>query len=234
MQVVVLAGGLATRLRPLTTTVPKALIPVAGRPFVDHQLVWLRTQGVRDVVLCIGFLGERIRQHVGDGSRHGLHVAYVDEGSDLRGTAGAVRLAFDQGVLASAFGVLYGDSYLTASLGAVGTAYEASGLPALMTVYRNEGRFDTSNARLEGGLVVHYEKGLADPGARGMLWIDYGFTMLDRDAVIATLPGGEVLDLAEVVGTLAAERRLAGFEVYERFYEIGSLDGLHELEALLS
>jgi NDP-sugar pyrophosphorylase family protein len=234
MQVVVLAGGLATRLRPLTANVPKALVPVAGRPFVDHQLEWLHRQGVRDVVFCIGFLGGRIREHVRDGSRFGLSVDYVDEGGDLRGTAGALRLAYDEGALAPAFGVLYGDSYLTVSLDAVGRAYDASGLPALMTVYRNEGRLDASNARLEDGLVVHYEKGLPDPVGSGMHWIDYGFTVLDRDAVIATLPAGEMLDLAEVVRVLAAECQLAGLEVHDRFYEIGSHEGLRELEAVLS
>ena len=234
MQVVILAGGLATRLRPITETIPKALVPVAGRPFADHQLAWLRDQGVDDVVFCIGWHGGQIRDHVGDGSAHGLRVRYVDEGRTLRGTAGALRLALDRGVLAPAFGVLYGDSYLSVPLPAVERAFAAAGLPALMTVFRNDGAYDASNARLEGPRIVRYEKGLADPAAEGLFWVDYGFSMLDRDAVIAPLPADRPADLAPVLSELAAGGRLAGFEVGERFYEIGSPAGLAELEEVLA
>lgn len=234
LQCAILAGGLATRLRPVTDTIPKALVPVAGRPFVDHQLAWLARDGVTDVVLCIGHLGDRIREHVGDGAAHGLRVAYVDEGAELRGTAGALRLAYDQGALAPVFAVLYGDSYLPVDVAAVRGAFEGRGAPALMTVFRNEGRFDASNARLEDGWVVRYEKGLADPAAAGMHHIDYGLSILDRDIVLADVPPDAVADLATVYTRLAAERRLAGLEVAERFYEVGSPAGLAELEAHLT
>jgi NDP-sugar pyrophosphorylase family protein len=233
MQCAILAGGLATRLRPLTEGLPKALIPVADRPFADHQLARLAGEGFDEIVYCIGHLGDQVREFVGDGERWGLRVRYVDEGDELRGTAGALRLAYGEGVLEPTVGVIYGDSYLPAPLHEAWEAFTRQPLPALMTVFRNEGRFDASNALLEGGMVVRYEKGLDDPASVGMHHIDYGFSVLDRDAVIAPLPEGEVVDLAEVLGRLSAAGRLAGHEVSERFYEVGSPEGLAELDAML-
>lgn len=229
----ILAGGLATRLRPLTETMPKSLVPVAGRPFADHQLAWLADGGVTDVVFCIGHLGDRIREHVGDGSAHGLRVAYVDEGRDLRGTAGALRLALDAGVLQPSFAVLYGDSYLSLDVGAVFAEFERVRSDVLMTVFRNEGAFDRSNARLTGGSVV-YDKTVLDPAAAGMHFIDYGLSIIDRDAVISTVPQGVVLDLADLYRDLSVQGRVRGLEVFDRFYEVGSPAGLAELEAHLT
>lgn len=232
MQCVVLAGGLATRMRPLTDAVPKALLPVAGRPFADHQLRWLARDGVRDVVFAIGHLGDRIRAFAGDGAAWGLRIRYVDEGPALRGTAGALRLAYDQGALQPAFAVLYGDSYLPVDVGAVFAEFERRRADVLMTVYRNEGALDRSNARLQGGSVV-YDKTVPDPAAAGMHHIDYGLSIIDRDAVIPDVPAGAVADLADLYRRLSAEGRVAGLEVHERFYEIGSPAGLAALEAHL-
>lgn len=233
MQCVILAGGLATRLRPVTATVPKAMIPVRGRPFADIQLAWLAAQGVTDVVYSIGYLGEQISEHVGGGCQFGLNVGYVDEGTELKGTAGALRVAHDQGVLEPHFGVLYGDSYLTFNVPAAMAAHRAAGLSALMTAYRNEGLYDTSNAKLSGGRVVRYDKRAADPVAEGLLWIDYGFSVIDRDAVLPLVPSGAVVDLGEIQADLSHRGELAAYEVTERFYEIGSPAGLMELEAHL-
>lgn len=233
MQCVILAGGMATRMRPLTETVPKALVPAGGRPFAEHQLSWLARQGVTDVVLSIGHLGALIREFVGDGARWGLRVAYADEGEELRGTAGALRLAADQELLAPVFGVLYGDSYLAASLTEVWSCFTATRATAVMTVFRNEGRYDTSNARFRDGWVERYEKGVPDPIAAGMRYIDYGFSVLDRDAVLALIPPGKC-DLSTVYERLSAAHRLRGFEVTERFYEIGSPEGLAEFELWLA
>jgi MurNAc alpha-1-phosphate uridylyltransferase len=233
-QVVILAGGLATRMRPLTETIPKSLIPVAGRPFADHQLRWLAAEGVSDVVFAIGYRGEQLAEFVRDGSRWGLRVRYSEEGERLLGTAGALRLAYDQGLLEPAFGVLYGDSYLAAALRSVWRRFAADTPIALMTVYRNAGRFDRSNARLLDGFVVHYEKGLADPASAGMHHIDYGFSIIDRDAVMPLIAPHAVSDLASIYTRLSREGRLGGYEVHERFYEIGSPEGLAELESLLS
>jgi NDP-sugar pyrophosphorylase family protein len=225
---VILAGGVASRLGAHAGDLPKTLVPVAGRPFADHQLTWLAEQGVDRVVYCIGYRGDQIRKYVGDGGRWGLKVTYIDEGSDLLGTGGALRLAYDNGVLAESYAVLYGDSYLRLDLPRVHEALHASGRPALMTVIRNEGRWDRSNADFDGELVTRYSKTQGD-----FEWIDYGLSILTRDIVDEIQPE-EPADLADLLGRLSGEGRLAGFEVDTRFYEIGSLQGLAELERLLS
>jgi NDP-sugar pyrophosphorylase family protein len=234
MQCVILAGGLGTRMWPVAQTVPKTLLPVAGRPFADWQLEWLASAGVTSVVYCIGFLGEQVRAHVGDGAGHGLSVSYVDEGDQLRGTAGALRLALDQGELDELFLVLYGDSWLQVDPADVFAAARDSGLPALMTVFRNDGLFDASNVEFADGRVVRYEKGLGEATPPTMRWIDYGLSVLTRDLVATRVPAGEVADLAPLCTALAAEGRLAGYLVTDRFYEIGSPAGLAEAEALLT
>jgi MurNAc alpha-1-phosphate uridylyltransferase len=234
VQCVILAGGLGTRMWPVARTVPKTLLPVAGRPFADWQLEWLVEAGVTSVVYCIGHLGEQIRDHIGSGAERGLSVSYVDEGEELRGTAGALRLAVDQGVLEERFLVLYGDSWLQVDPGDVFDTAIRSGLPALMTVFRNNGLYDASNVELADGLVVRYEKGLGEATPPTMRWIDYGLSVFARELVSARVPGGQVADLAPLCSALAAEGRLAGYLVTERFYEIGSPTGLAEAEALLS
>jgi len=232
VQCVILAGGLGTRMWPVARTVPKTMLPVAGRPFADWQLGWLADSGVDSVVYCIGFLGAQVRDHVGDGERFGLAVSYVDEGERLRGTAGALRLALDQQELDEAFLVLYGDSWLQVDPADVFVAAQDSGLPGLMTVYRNDGHFDASNVEYADGRVLRYEKGL-EVTPPTMRWIDYGLSVFTRDLIDARVPGGDVADLAPLCTALATERRLAGYLVTERFYEIGSPSGLAEVEALL-
>jgi MurNAc alpha-1-phosphate uridylyltransferase len=232
MECVVLAGGLGVRMRPATELLPKALIPVAGRPFVDIQLEWLAGEGVERVVFCIGYRGEALRAHVADGERFGLAVEYVDEGTSLRGTGGALRLALDRGALAEAFLVLYGDSFLRVSLRSVWTAFVTSGQSALMTVFCNEGRWDQSNARFHDGKVVLYDKTPSRP--EGLEHIDYGVSVMTRDVVEEAIPPGVVFDLATLFRELSLSNRLAGLEVQERFYEVGSPEGLRELEDYLT
>lgn len=231
---VILAGGLGTRMQALTGDRPKALIPVGGRPFVHHQLAWLAGQGVTSVLLSIGHLGHAIRTAVGDGSAWHLSVGYADEGDRLRGTAGALRLALDQGLLPPEFMVLYGDSYLPVALGPVLGAFRRSGAPALMTVFRNEGRWETSNARVEGDRVELYDKRHPDPAAGGLAFVDYGLSVLRRQVVEEGVPAGAVADLADLCHRLSVEGRLAAHEVTERFFEVGSPDGLRDLEAHLA
>lgn len=232
MQCVILAGGLGTRMWPRARTVPKTLLPVAGFPFAHWQLRWLAAGGVTSVVYAIGHLGAQVRDYVGDGSAWGLRVSYADEGERLRGTAGALRLALGEGLLEERFLVLYGDSWLQVDPDAVATAQTASGLPALMTVYENDGRWDTSNAVVTGDRVTTYEKG-TEPRPVGMRWIDYGLSVLSR-SVVEEITGDDPTDLAPVLSELARNGRLAAFEVADRFYEIGSPDGLSELEARLT
>ncbi len=233
MQCLILAGGLGTRMKPATESVAKALIPVHGRPFADHQLTWLAGQGVGRVVYAIGNKGEQIRDFVGDGGRWGLEAAYSDEGDRLLGTGGAVRLAVDEGALDEGFLVLYCDSYLSVDVRAVWAASDQGGRP-LMCVFRNDGQWDASNVIFENGVVTRTEKGRTDAAEIGMAYIDYGLSVLTRDAVTAHVPAGEPYDLADVFGRLAEAGELSGFEATERFYEIGSADGLADLEAHLA
>src|SRR4051812_12442912 len=201
MQCVILAGGLATRMRPLTEAIPKALIPVAGAPFIDHQLAWLARHGVTQVVLSIGYRGDMLRAHVGDGARFGLRVRYVDEGTDLRGTAGALRLALDQGALEEAFLVTYGDSFLPIDFDEVWRTFRASGRPALMTVFANHGRWDTSNVIFDGTSVVLYDKQHRTRPAADFTYIDYGLSALAREVVVGEIAAGTKADLADLFFT---------------------------------
>ena len=221
-------------MREVAGDQPKALLPVCGRPFIDHQLELLAAGGVEQAVLCIGYGGSDLRAHVGDGAAFGLGVRYVDEGDDLRGTAGALRLALDEGVLGDAFGVLYGDSYLPIELRPVWDAFRAAGRPALMTVYRNDDRWDASNAVFAEGRVVLYDKHGTDPSTAERRWIDYGLSVLSAQVIAERVPPGEVADLAELYHDLSVEGKLAGLEVDERFYEVGSPAGLVELEGFIA
>ena len=149
-------------------------MPVRGKPFIDYQLAWLASQSVCDVVLSVGYGGAMICDHVGEGTRYGLAVTYVDEGSDLRGTGGALRLALEMDALAESFMVLYGDSYLSIELAPVWHAFHSSTLPALMTVLRNDGRWDASNVIYEQGRVKLYDKQPDAEQREAMAWIDSG------------------------------------------------------------
>lgn len=233
MQCVILAGGLGTRMWPETKTIPKTLLSIAGTPFATWQLAWLGRAGIDSVVYCVGHLGQLIRDHVGDGSPWGLSVRYVDEGDHLRGTAGALRLACDQGALDENFLVLYGDSWLQINPASVLRAARECREPALMTVFRNDGRWDRSNVVLEGRRVSRYAKGLTAPPAE-MRWIDYGLLAFRRGLISERVPADGPQDLAPLCAGLADEGLLAGLEVDRRFYEIGSVAGRDELEALFT
>lgn len=215
----------------MTATVPKAMLPVAGRPFADHQLRWLADGGVTEVVYCVAHLGDQIRAHVGDGRNAGLHVRYSDEGPDLMGTGGALALARRAGLLPERFLVVYGDSYLTCRPRDVYDDAVERDCDALMCVYRNDDRFDTSNVRYADGMVQEYRKGASQ--AAGFSYIDYGLGVLTAEVVDA-LPPDRPSDLADVYRRLSLAGRLAGYPVTTRFYEIGSPAGLAELEAHLS
>jgi MurNAc alpha-1-phosphate uridylyltransferase len=232
VQCVILAGGRGTRMAPHTDELPKALLPVAGRPFADWQLRWLATQGVEEVIYSIGHLGDLIRRHVGDGEQWGLRVHYVDEGAHLRGTGGALRKALEESALAEQFLVLYGDSYLSVDVRSVWAAFAASGSAALMSVYLNEGAWERSNAVYSEGMVTRYEKGLTNLPSE-MRYVDYGLSVFERSTVDRWMPHDAVIDLADTFRALSAAGELAGYEARGRFYEIGSPDGLRDLEAWL-
>jgi NDP-sugar pyrophosphorylase family protein len=227
LPIAILCGGLATRLRPVTASIPKSLIPVNGEPFLAHQLRLLDAAGLEKVVLCVGFLGEKIRDFAGD-RFGGLEISYSFDGPKLLGTAGAIARAFP--FLDPSFFVLYGDSYLPCDYQKVAVEFERSGKSGLMTVYRNEGKYDSSNVEFAGGRILRYDKKSKTPEMR---YIDYGLGVFDKSA-FANLPEDEPSDLAGVYGRLLEKNDLAASEVKERFYEIGSLEGIRDLEQYLS
>jgi MurNAc alpha-1-phosphate uridylyltransferase len=222
--VAILAGGLATRLRPITETIPKALIEVAGKPFIVRQLSYLREQGISEVVLCIGYLGDMVREVVGSGASFGLEVSYSEDGPNLLGTGGALTNALH--LLGDQFFVLYGDSFLPVSFSAVQDAYEQSGRPALMTIFKNQNQWDKSNVLFVDGQLLKYNK--RTPQVE-MSYIDYGLGVISA-SLLMQRPIGQPFDLADVYQFLSLQGRLAGLEVNERFYEIGSHTGLKEAE----
>jgi NDP-sugar pyrophosphorylase family protein len=226
--VVILAGGLGTRLGEITKTIPKALVQVNGEPFLAHQLRLLRDNGIDHVIMCISHLGEMIREYAGDGSAFGLRMDYSLDGPLLRGTAGAIQNALP--LLGRNFFVLYGDSYLPCDFQAVGNAFAESGRQGLMTVFRNEGRWDSSNVEFSDGRIITYDKKLKTPQMRH---IDYGLGVFSCE-VFAQLPGDEPSDLARLYQDLLAKNQLAACEIPSRFYEIGSIEGLNELSAYLA
>ena len=225
--VAILAGGLATRLRPATDELPKAMLSVAGEPFLVHQLRLLRSKGFRKIVLCVGHLGEIIETNIGDGKKLGLQITYSWDGPTLLGTGGAVKRALP--MLGDRFLVIYGDSYMPVDYAAIVQAFMLSGKPSLMTVLENDGRWDASNVWFERGKILRYDKKLRTPQ---MHHIDYGVAVLTAK-VLTVFPENEAFDLADLYSRIVSETQMAAYEVKQRFYEIGSPRGLAELDSLL-
>ena len=228
LPVAILAGGLATRLRPITERIPKSLVEVAGRPFAEHQIELLQRNGITEIVFLVGHLGEMVRDALGDGERWGVRLSYVFDGPAQLGTGGAIRRALP--ALGDPFFVLYGDSYLECDYAAIERAFLDSGRSALMTVCQNEDRWDRSNVLFRDGCIVAYDKQGTTPGMRH---IDYGLGAF-RQAAFARRGDGDAFDLAVLYQELLAEGDLAGYDVGGRFYEIGSPDGLEETRAYLA
>ncbi len=222
-----LAGGLATRLSPVTITTPKSLIKISGKPFVAHQLELLYRKGVRAAVLCVGHLGEQIEDYVKDGSSFGMDVKYSSDGPLLIGTGGALRKALP--LLSDPFFVMYGDSYLDVNFAAIHDFFVSHECRALMTVYHNRGRYDRSNIVFQGDLIVRYEKGTADPD---MTYIDYGLSLLCK-GVFSQCDEESSFDLSALFRALIRNGELHGYRVRRRFYEIGSPAGLEETRLYL-
>ena len=226
--VAILCGGLGTRLHPIAKDIPKSLVLIRNEPFLSHQLKLLRSKGVRRVILCVGHLGEMIRNAFGDGSRWDVAIDYSFDGNQPLGTGGALRKALP--LLGPAFFVTYGDSYLPIDFASVQKSFESHKKPALMTVYANEGRWDRSNVKFQRGQIMAHDKKHPMPE---MKHIDYGLSIVTAEA-LQDFPEGKPLDLADVFSALVQKNQLAGYEVFERFYEIGSPEGLKDFERLVA
>jgi NDP-sugar pyrophosphorylase family protein len=229
LSVLVLCGGRGIRIAAITNNaIPKVMVPVAGRPFIDHKLQSLARDGAHDIVLSTGIGSDQIRDHVGDGGHLGLRVRYVDDGAKLLGTGGAVDEA--RAILPAVFWVTYGDTLLEVNIREAERRFRAEGGTCLMTVLRNSGQWGTSNAVVSEGRVVAYGK---NPAPAGADYIDYGMLLLTQDAFANGRSPGESFDLADVLTPLAARREIIAFAAHRRFYEIGSPQGLEETEAFL-
>lgn len=231
LTVAILAGGLATRMRPMTEKIPKSMLEVAGAPFIDSQLSLIKKKGFENVLILNGYLGEQIEKHIGDGSQLGLNVKYKQDGPVLLGTGGALNSAID--LLSDPFIVIYGDSYLDTDYKEVLKAYmqtseQQKGPLALMTVFKNKDMYDKSNVQFESGKIIQYVKDSSSPE---LTYIDWGLGIINKEALLKV--GKEKFDLAELYQKLLQDNELVGFEVKERFYEIGSKEGLAELNRIL-
>ncbi len=222
-----LAGGKATRMYPLTENIPKSLLPINGEPFLAHQLRLLVAQGIRDIIICCGHLGKQIADFAGDGSKFGCHICYSYDGETLLGTGGALRRALP--LLGPSFFVMYGDSYLAVEPEHIWKKFLTSGMPALMTVFRNNSQWEASNIEMRNGKIVCYDKRAPYPA---MQYIDYGLSLM-RSEVLAQWPAETPFDLASVLARLAAGNKLAAYEVFVRFYEIGSPEGYQQTKRML-
>jgi MurNAc alpha-1-phosphate uridylyltransferase len=227
LPIAILAGGLATRLRPMTELIPKALIEVAEKPFIAHQLNYLQKQGVKKVVICIGYLGKMIQEVVGDGSQWGMEIAYSYDGPILLGTGGALKQALH--MLGDNFFVLYGDSYLPVNFSKVQDAFIRGKKLGLMTVIENQNQWDRSNVEFSQGKILDYNKSVI---RSEMHHIDYGLGVLQKK-VFDNYPKNKSFDLSEVYNQLSQVNQLSGYEVFERFYEIGSHQGILDTQNYL-
>ena len=225
LSVAILAGGLATRLQHITRTIPKSMIEICGEPFAHWQMKKLAQAGIIDVVYCVGHKSDMIEEFLGDGSKYGVKIAYSHDGPKQLGTGGAIIKALPY--LGDKFMVLYGDSYLQIDYTKVQEKHEESGKPALMTVFANNGKFDTSNVNFSGGVLRHYQKGNE---SLDMKHIDYGLSCFDM-SVFSSYDSNIPLDLAQIFTDLVSKDLLVGYEAEERFYEIGSHQGILDFAA---
>ena len=221
LPVAILAGGLGTRLGKKALNKAKVLIDVAGKPFISRQLNYLSDQGIKEIVICVGHLGNQIKNYIGNGSKYNLNVSYSDDSDRLLGTGGSIKKACQ--ILGEHFFILYGDSFLPVNFSLIEKAYFQEKKPALMTVLKNKGRWDKSNAYFKDKCVKYNKK----KPQKNMDYIDYGLTIV-RNSIFSDFPSNEVFDLADVFENLSNKSLLAGFEIYDRFYEIGSINGLND------
>ena len=225
MQCIILAGGMGTRILPLSENIPKALIDINGKPFAHYQLSWLAKHGVTEVVYCIGHLGYKIKEYFGY-EFNGLSIKYVDEGENLIGTAGAIRLAFDQNILNKSFGIIYGDSFLPINIKKEYDLFLSYKCPIMMTVLDNKDKLDKSNVIFRDDYSILYDKNRTDTR-----YIDYGLSFMRCSVIKGNIPSKTKYDLSSLFNILSLKNKIFGNEIYERFYEVGSFKGIEDFKA---
>jgi len=222
-QIVVLAGGLATRLGELSKNQPKSLIKINNKPFLQYQLELFKRNGINRVILCLGHLGEQIESYFGTGSRFGMDIKYSYENKPLS-TAGAIKNA--EPMLEDDFFTIYGDSYVFLDFADIYKYFHDKKKLALMTVYKNNNLYDASNTVIRDGLVIKYNK---RQKTSGMHYIEYGVNLFRKD-ILDIIPEDSYYELGEVFNSLIIDEELIAYEAKERFYEIGSLNGLADFK----
>ena len=228
LQCVILAGGLGTRIRHLFPNVPKALIPINGRPFISYQLEKLNSQGINNVIIATGYMSSEIQKAVEAHTPTGMSVTCTADGEQLMGTGGAIRRLVDLSILDDVFFVTYGDSYLLTDMNPISNAFNEHRFEALMTIHQNERLQDANNALVLNDGSARYIKGLRDPHAFGLDMIDYGLSVITKSSVLSRIPSGHAIDLAEYFREVSADGALQGYLVEDEFFEIGSPDGFHD------
>jgi len=221
MQIVILAGGLATRLGKLSLNTPKSMITIEGKPFLEYQIDLLKDQGINEIILCVSHLGEKIKSYFGNGENFRVHISYSLEKNPL-GTGGALKNA--QKLLSDEFMMLYGDSYLPIDYNYVINAFRDFGTLGTMVVYKNCDKYDKSNVILDGTRIKFYEKNMKHPN---MVYIDAGLSIFKKD-ILKTFSKGKNFSLDIIIKDLISRRQLSAFETEQRFYEIGSINGLRD------
>ena len=224
LQCVILAGGLATRLKPITEKIPKSMLKIKDTPFLEYQIELLGKNNIDEIIVCVGYLSKQIESYFGNGERFGVNIKYSYEKDQLLGTGGAIRNAWS--LLQNNFFVIYGDSYLNINYGAVYRYFLKINYSSLLVIYKNKNKWDKSNVVFKSGVVELYDKKSQTPEIK---YIDYGLSILSKK-VIKEVPEGVFYDLANLYKRLAREKKLAGYEVFRRFYEIGSKRGLKEFK----
>jgi MurNAc alpha-1-phosphate uridylyltransferase len=230
---IVLAGGMATRLQPITTEIPKCMVSCGGRPFIDYQLVWMASHGVGRVTMVLGHLSEQVIEHLRSIKIKGLEIDWVVENQGRLGTGGAVNLALNSVPFGDDFLIVYGDSFMPVDFGEIARHARAVNALALMTVLHNRGSFDTSNCHFDGDLIPLYSKDRETQIKQNFQYVDYGISYWKRNAFTASAPQKPVWDLAEIIGKMSQQGQLKGLEVKTRFYEIGSPESLTEFRDLV-
>jgi NDP-sugar pyrophosphorylase family protein len=227
MQIVILCGGLGTRLSHLTKYTPKSMIQIEGKPFLEYQIENLKKQSIKDIVLCVGHLSEKIEEYFGKGEKFEVNIKYSYEKEKLFGPIGALKNT--EPLLEETFFIMYGDSYLSVDLHKVQNYFMQHDKPALMVVYKNQDKYDRSNLIVQDNMVIGYGE---KERTRDMIYIDYGTSIL-RKKILEILPKDTPISTEQFFSDLVKKRELMAFEAEERFYHIGDLESLEEFRSYI-